>query len=90
MLLDNEIAAYLREEPLASEVARYDTMIFSPNKMNAMMEYLHGIEAAASREHLARVREVYGPRWGGTLRDRLPQRLGNDGIREVGQVVSAG
>ena len=63
MLLDNEIAAYLREEPLAREVAGYTTRVFSPNTMELMMEYLRGIEAAAAPEHLEKVREVYGPGW---------------------------
>lgn len=63
MLLDNEIAAYLREEPLASEVARYNTSVFSANTMESMMEYLRNVEADAPPGHFEKVREVYGPGW---------------------------
>lgn len=64
MLVDNEIAGYLREEPIASEVARYGTTIFSPRTLDAMVDYLKDIEVGASPEHMEKVREVYGPDWG--------------------------
>ena len=63
MLLDNEIAGYLREEPIVRKVTRYNTRVFSSNTMELMMEYLRGIDASASPEHLEKVREVYGPGW---------------------------
>ena len=63
MLVDNEIAAFLSEQPLASEVVRFGTRVLSLNTIQEFFSYLDSIEAAASAEHLELVRTVYGPEW---------------------------
>lgn len=63
MFVDNEIAAYLAEQPLVGEVARFGTRIFSLNSMQAFFSYLDDIEAVAPQNHLELVRTVYGPDW---------------------------
>lgn len=62
MLVDNEIAGYLREEPLASSI-NFPCKVFSARTLPDFMTYLDGIEAAATPEHLTKVEEVYGADW---------------------------
>jgi len=60
MLVDGEIAGYLRNEPLASSVGVY-AKVFSSRTLEELIVYLRGIEQSATAEHLALVEEVYGP-----------------------------
>ena len=60
MLLDGEIAGYLRDEPLASAVDGW-AKAFSPRTVDDLIAYLRDIEQSATAEHLALVEEVYGP-----------------------------
>lgn len=60
MILDRAWRAELDMEPAASEFAKYNTEVFSLNQMPQLMAYLDEIEQAASADHLALVREVYG------------------------------
>lgn len=62
ILVDNEIAGYLREEPLASSIG-VSGKVFSPRTLADFMTYLAGIEAATTPEHFAKVEEVYGADW---------------------------
>jgi hypothetical protein len=64
MLVDNEVASYVREQPLAREVENFGTSVFSPATLGDIMRYLDEVEAAAPPDHLAKIREVYGPDWG--------------------------
>jgi hypothetical protein len=57
--IDNECETYLHEKPLC-DLWEYKTKFFSLNKRNDFLEYLVGIRKAASKEHLAKVEEVYG------------------------------
>lgn len=57
--IDNECEAYLHEKPLC-DLWEYKTKVFSLNKRGDFLEYLVGIRKAASQEHLAKVKEVYG------------------------------
>jgi len=63
MLVDNECHGLSVEQPLRDELAPYDCRIFCMNTKDDLMAYLGDIEAKASPEHLATVREVYGESW---------------------------
>lgn len=63
IFIDNAMAALLAEHPIAEEVARYGTRIFSPNTKDEFLAYLDEIEATASAEHLALVDDAYGETW---------------------------
>ena len=62
MLVDGEIAGYLKEEPLASSIG-FPCKVFSPRTIPQFMTYLDKIETAATPEHLKKVEEVYGADW---------------------------
>lgn len=62
MVLDNEVAGYLGEQPLATEL-NYGTRSFSRNSLDEMIEYLEGIEASMPTSHVEKVSEVYGQGW---------------------------
>jgi len=58
--IDNECEAYLREKPLC-ELLDYKTKVFSLNTRADFLEYLAEIRRSATKEHLEKVEEVYGP-----------------------------
>jgi len=62
MLVDGEIAGYLKEEPLVSSIG-FPCKVFSPRTIPQFMTYLDKIETAATPEHLKKVEEVYGADW---------------------------
>ena len=62
MLVDNECRAFLREEPLKSEL-RYKTKVFSMNSLNEFLAYLRELRAGIPDVHLDLVHEVYGEGW---------------------------
>jgi hypothetical protein len=59
MFIDKQMHSYLEEKPV-SERLLYGTKIFSLNHKAEFMEYLVAIEQGASKEHLEKVKEVYG------------------------------
>ena len=59
IFIDNEMANYLREEPLRSEI-QWGTRVFSTNTREDFMAYLVDIRNEASEEHVGLVRQVYG------------------------------
>ncbi len=61
MLIDRECHGLLKNIPAAYR-PDYSCHVFTASTRDELLEYLHGIERAASAEHLARVREVYGDR----------------------------
>lgn len=63
MFVDNQFAGLMREQPLASKLARYKARVFSIRTRSAFLDYLTELEAAVPSEHLARVRAVYGDSW---------------------------
>lgn len=60
MFLDKEMASLLDEEPLRSEVAEHGVTILSLRDRDAALDYLRGLEARVTPEHVARVKSVYG------------------------------
>jgi hypothetical protein len=60
--VDNEIAAFFAEEPLRSRLD-FGALVFSQRTRHEFAAYLDEIRAAASDEHVAAVREVYGDRY---------------------------
>jgi hypothetical protein len=62
MLLDNEMAGLLGEEPLRTSLD-FDTRIFSWNTRDRFLEYLDEIREAVPNEHVELVETVYGPDW---------------------------
>ena len=56
---DNEIAGYLRENPLRQELDN-DIRIFSNNSRNEFLSYLLEIEKNIGKSHIDLVKEVYG------------------------------
>jgi len=63
MFMDNECRAYLTERPLSESVDCYHTEIFSQNTKEEFLQYLNTIESGATKEHLKKIREVYGESW---------------------------
>jgi hypothetical protein len=59
IFVDNEVAAFLREEPLRSRLD-FGTRVFSQRTKDQFVAYLDEIRASASDEHAEAVREVYG------------------------------
>jgi len=57
--VDNEVAALLNEEPLRTQLD-FDTRVFSQRTRHEFAAYLDQIRDAATDEHVAAVREVYG------------------------------
>jgi len=72
MLMDNEIAGYLKEEPLVSSLG-FPCKVFSPRTLPHFMNYLDEIEGAATPEHLKKVEEVCGVDWPQPSRRFTPQ-----------------
>jgi hypothetical protein len=63
MVVDNEMATYLREVPLREEVKKFGTKIFSPNSKKDFLAFLEGLEAKASKGRVALVEHHYGKGW---------------------------
>ena len=62
MFLDKECTALLNEQPLRTRLGS-GTKVFSLNTKDEFVSFLNLIEAQAPREHLDKVREVYGDDW---------------------------
>ena len=62
MFIDKECASLLQEEPLRSRI-QYETQVFSLATKDRFLEYLNGIKDSATKEHLDKVKEVYGETW---------------------------
>lgn len=62
LFLDNEMRAYLGEQPLAEEL-KGGARIFSSSNRGEFLAYLDAIAQSATREHLKLVETVYGPGW---------------------------
>jgi len=62
MFIDNECHTYLKEQPLRDAIY-YGTKVFSQNSREQFLNYLDEIELRASREHIDKVKEVYGKSW---------------------------
>jgi hypothetical protein len=62
MFIDNECHSYLREHPLCEKI-NYGTAVFSQNTMEDFMIFLDDLEKNASKEHIDKVKEVYGSDW---------------------------
>ena len=63
MFVDDEFAALLREKPLASEVAKYGTLVFSNRSRAAFLQYLRDVESDVPAPHRNLVVEIYGASW---------------------------
>lgn len=61
MLVDNKCAEYLGQAPLAREVARFNSRIFSLRLREDFLSYLDAIEASATEQHRQLVEQLYGP-----------------------------
>jgi hypothetical protein len=59
MFIDNQMCNYLEENPVCERLS-YGTKIFSLNYKSDFMKYLELIAQDASKEHLEKVKEVYG------------------------------
>jgi hypothetical protein len=59
MFIDNECRSYLTEMPLKTAI-NYGTRFFSQNNKDEFINYLDEIKFSASKEHLDKVKEVYG------------------------------
>jgi hypothetical protein len=62
VFVDNEIAAFLSEEPIRSRVG-FETRVFSPNRRDEFLGYLDDLRDAVPDQHVALVREVYSDSW---------------------------
>jgi len=62
MFVDNECRSLLMEKPLCDEID-YGTRVFSLSCKEEFLKYLDSIRESASREHLNRIKEVYGNDW---------------------------
>ena len=63
MFVDNEMAQLLAEEPLATEVAKYKTKVFSTRNRDEFLAYLEDMEAVVPDDHVDLVRKTYGDSW---------------------------
>lgn len=63
MFIDNECRGFLAERPLCNKI-NYETKVFSHTNKDEFLSYLDDIKSAATKEHLNKVEEVYGPDWG--------------------------
>lgn len=63
IILDRRCHAYLRDEPLKSELARFPCRIFSAENKADLLTFLDAVLASAPDEHVKQVREVYGDDW---------------------------
>lgn len=62
MFIDNECATLLDEEPLRTRISG-GARIFSLNSKKEFLEYLEDIKLTIPKEHIEKVKEVYGERW---------------------------
>lgn len=62
MFIDKECHSLLSESPLKEEIC-YGTRLFSLRNKSDFLDYLDSIERDASKEHLEKVKEVYGEDW---------------------------
>jgi len=63
MFIDKKCHSYLKEKPL-SEAMNYGTQTFSLNNKEEFLEFLNELETKASKEHIEKVKEVYGKDYG--------------------------
>lgn len=63
IILDRRCHAYLREEPMRSELAQFPCRIVSADSRDDLINYLDGVLAAATKDHLELVQRVYGEGW---------------------------
>ena len=59
MFIDNQMHGYLKENPVRERIS-YGTKVFSLNHKEEFIAYLKSIEQNASKEHIEKVKEVYG------------------------------
>ncbi len=62
MFIDKECHALLSENPVCDRID-YNTKLFSANNKEELLSYLDEIKSMAPRDHLLKVREVYGDGW---------------------------
>jgi hypothetical protein len=60
IFLDNGMAALLRDQPIAGQVERYGTKIFSLNTKEEFLAYLDSIRANADPAHIEAALDSYG------------------------------
>jgi len=64
IFIDREMYGLLDHPEVKKEVkSRYETNIFSAANKEEFLTYLNAIEKGASKEHLEKVKEVYGTDW---------------------------
>jgi hypothetical protein len=63
MVVDNEMATYLREVPLRDEMKKFEAKIFSPNSKKDFLAFLEELEAKLSKGRVALVEHYYGRGW---------------------------
>ena len=63
IFLDNEMRAYLQEQPLRDAVARYGTQVFSMSTKDGFLAYLDDLRAQVPDDHVRLVHTVYGADW---------------------------
>ncbi|HWI64063.1 MAG TPA: hypothetical protein VNT75_19675 [Symbiobacteriaceae bacterium] len=62
IFVDKAFASILRED-FVRQGLDYQTRVFNTTNRDELLAYLDEIEASVSEEHLALVKEVYGPDW---------------------------
>lgn len=62
MFLDNEMAGYVSELQRSSRIP-FATKIYSRNTASDFFAYLDALEAATPKEHMDKIKEVYGDAW---------------------------
>ena len=83
IFIDDEFAGLLREEPIATEVGKYGTRVFSTRTREEFLAYLREIQAALPAEHLAQVVVTYGESWLDGFRSILELEREREGRSEV-------
>ena len=73
IFVDDEMAQILSEEPLASEVEKHGTKVFSTRTRAEFLEYLKGVEDSLPQDHVERVVDTYGESWLEGFRSLLEQ-----------------
>lgn len=63
ILLDRFCHAYLREEPLRSEVAKHRCRVYSADNKDDLLKYLDELLASCPKDHADLVNKVYGEDW---------------------------
>jgi hypothetical protein len=61
MFVDHRCAEYLRQQPLAGEVAKYECEIFSVRTGEQFLSYLRELEEAVPEQQRMLVEDIYGP-----------------------------